>query len=226
MISKAKQKWIRSLEMKKFRDAEGVFVAEGRKSVDDLMAVLEPVFVSDDPVLAVFRKPEVERVALLDVARTELVVALDGVQDPGNVGTIVRLCAWFGVRHLFVGAGCADVYGPKAVQASMGNLAHVQVHECDLEQALQQGSGEESVGDVVPVYGTFLDGTDIYEKRLSAAGVLVFGSEGRGISDAVAAGVTERVLVPCFPKGKAVTDSLNVAMAAAVVLSEFRRRER
>lgn len=253
MISKNKLKYIRSLGMKKFRAEEGVFVAEGPKVVGDLLrggfelryAVLaekadtllqelilkshaETDFVTDEElrrislmeapqqVLAVFRQPQ-WKVDAHDVIQHQLCIALDEVQNPGNVGTIIRLADWFGIQHVFCSTGCADVFAPKTVQATMGALASVQVHECDLKELLSH------VGDA-PVYGTFLDGENIYEKHLEQRGLIVMGNEGRGISQQVASCVTDRLLIPNFPPGTPTTDSLNVAVATAVVCAEFRRQ--
>ena len=144
---------------------------------------------------------------------------LDDVQNPGNLGTIVRLADWFGIEHVFCSSGCADVYNPKTVQATMGALARVAVHELDLEAALV------GLGTDVPVYGTFLDGGSLYEMPLAQHGVIVMGNEGRGVSEGVARFVTERLWIPNYPAGRATSESLNVAIATAVVCAEFRRRQ-
>ena len=140
----------------------------------------------------------------------------DGVQDPGNLGTIVRLADWFGIGHVFCSPQSADIFGPKAVQATMGALARVQVHYTDLAEELRKFPGQ--------IYGTFLDGDDIYSTPLSSAGVIVMGNEGNGVSPEVGALVNARLFVPPFPQGKATSESLNVAMATAIVCAEFRRR--
>ena len=195
MISKNKIKYVRSLEMKKYRKAEGVFVAEGHKLVGDLLKVFDCKYLvatrdwlennaslirmrdveidegteeelkrvsfleSPQQVLAVFRQPVYE-VDVNEVARLNLCLVLDGVQNPGNLGTIVRLADWFGIEHIFCSQGCADIYSPKTVQATMGGLAHVQVHYVDLPE-LMNGLNAD-----VPVYGTFLAGENIYDKPL------------------------------------------------------------
>ncbi len=252
MLSKNRIKWLRSLQMKKHRTAEGVFVAEGPKLVGELLAggfecvyqVQSTKYVAERPqgatqpfpaelatedelrqvstvetpqgVLAVFRQPCYE-VDFLKAAKANLCLALDEVQNPGNLGTIVRLADWFGIGDVFCSQGCADVFNPKTVQATMGALAHVRVHYIDLAGVLERARQEG-----VKVYGTFLDGENIYEKRLANAGVIVMGNEGRGISAAVAQGVTERLTIPSWTDSH--VESLNVAIATAVVCAEFRRQ--
>ena len=149
------------------------------------------------------------------MAAKELTLALDGVQDPGNLGTIVRLADWFGIRHIFCSFDSADIYNPKSTQATMGALARVDVHYVDLPLALRSVEA--------PVYGTFLDGQDIYTQDLSAHGVIVMGNEGRGISKAVAELVSHRLFVPPYPAQRPTVESLNVAIATAIVCAEFRR---
>ncbi len=250
MISKAKMKEIKSLEMKKFRKRTGRFVAEGHKLVLDLLGTFEPCYfvateawlethpralprgaerdaVSADElqrislqqnpqdVLAVFRIPE-HAARMGDVGTRELVLALDGVQDPGNLGTIVRIADWFGIQHVFCSPLTADIYNPKAVQATMGALARVEVHYTNLAEELGDFGG--------PVYGTFLDGDDLYETELQQTGIIVMGNEGNGISDEVAQRVSARLLIPPHPAGRPTSESLNVAVATAIVCAEFRRR--
>lgn len=146
-----------------------------------------------------------------------LVLALDNVQNPGNVGTIIRIADWFGVSHLLCSRGTADVFSPKVVQSTMGSLARVQVHEVDLPAFLSRLSGD------VPVYGTFLDGENIYAQPLRPRGVIVMGNEGNGISPEVGRLVSHRITIPNFNPADKGADSLNVAVATAVVCSEFRR---
>ncbi|MBQ9362700.1 MAG: RNA methyltransferase [Bacteroidaceae bacterium] len=252
MISKNRIKYIHSLELKKYRKADEVFVAEGWKVVGDLLSHFQPVYLAataewfdtnrenkrffpaetdvvteeelrraslletPQQVIALFRQRRHE-VKLLDVAGKELCLMLDDVQNPGNLGTIVRLADWFGIEHVFCSQGCADIYNPKTVQATMGAMARVCVHYLSLEDALAQLNG------AVPVYGTFLDGDSLYEKSLTSHGIIVMGNEGRGVSDGVARYVTERLLIPNYPPGRPTSESLNVAIATAVVCAEFRR---
>lgn len=254
MISKNKIKYIHSLELKKHRKAEGVFIAEGHKLVGDLLPVMECVYVAgmeewvsdnrsrlssscevdvvtadelrkvsllDAPqqVLAVFRQPFYS-VSFADVASRELCLALDEVQNPGNLGTIVRLADWFGIEHIFCSVGCADIFNPKTVQATMGGIARVKVHYVDLAAELQQLSSEGKAN----IYGTFLDGENMYEKELANTGVIIMGNEGKGVSAEVAKTVNERLYIPNYPAGRETSESLNVAVATAIICAEFRRR--
>ena len=173
-------------------------------------------------VVALFKIPHFEA-SLAKVAQTELVLALDGVQDPGNLGTIVRLADWYGIGHIFCSPDTADVYNPKATQATMGALARVQVHYIDLVAELQSlPLNGETEG--VSVYGTFLDGQNIYSQQLTSNGIIVMGNEGRGITKAVAELVNHRLYIPPFPAHRQTVESLNVAIATAIVCAEFRRR--
>jgi len=237
------------LEHKKFRDASGLFIAEGAKTVGDLLQTLECELIiarsswmatqgdipakelevaesgeiskislqktPQDDVFAVFRKPtnKIEDAS----PETALLLALDGVQDPGNLGSIVRLCAWFGIEHLLCSPDCADAYGPKSVQASMGALSRVKVHYYDLPAFITDHSAS------APVYGAFLDGKNIYEEELTPVGIIVMGNEGAGIRSATAALIGNRLRIPSY-SAQPATDSLNVATATAVVCAEFRRR--
>lgn len=169
-------------------------------------------------VLAVFAMPSSSLVSETE-ATASLTILLDEVQDPGNLGTIIRTADWFGVRHIYCTPGTADCYSPKVVQATMSALARVRLHYFDTKAECCQWLHDANR----PVYGTFLDGGNIYQTALNPAGILVMGNEGRGVSDEVAAYVTNRVLIPHFsPDGQHV-ESLNVSIATAICLSEFRR---
>jgi TrmH family RNA methyltransferase len=248
MLSKNKIKYIRSLELKKNRKEEQVFVAEGHKLVGDLLGHFpcrllvatrtwldrnpnvraeEIIEVTPDEltraslqktpqeVLAVFDQPVYEMDA--SVVSKELCLALDDVQDPGNLGTIIRLADWFGIEHIFCSQGTVDVYNPKTIQATMGALARVKLHYCHLPSLI------DSLGDA-PVYGTFLDGENMYAKELSSHGLIVMGNEGNGISDEVGKLVNERLYIPNYPPQRETSESLNVAIATSVICAEFRRR--
>lgn len=248
MLSKNKIKYIRSLELKKNRKEEQVFVAEGHKLVGDLLGYFpcrlliatsdwlkanravtadEVIEVTQEElsraslqktpkeVLAVFAQPSYDLNP--DVIKNSLCLALDDVQDPGNLGTIIRLADWFGIEHIFCSIGTADVYNPKTVQATMGALARVKVHYCSLPQLI------ESLVDT-PVYGTFLNGNVIYTESLSAHGLIVMGNEGKGVSPEVEKLINKRLYIPNYPQERETSESLNVAIATAVVCSEFRRR--
>lgn len=167
------------------------------------------------PVLAVFALPEAD----FDITalRGKLTLALDSVRDPGNLGTIIRAADWFGVDTIIASRDCVDAFNPKVVQATMGALARVKVHYVDNLAASLTATG-------LPVYGTFLNGTDIYRTTLSGEGIIVMGNEGKGISDAVASTVSRRLLIPSYPVDRPTSESLNVAMATAITLAEFRRQ--
>ena len=259
MISKNKIKYIRSLELKKNRNKEGKFVAEGFKVVDDLLALqpadlivatqewlhgkhfadqTEVIEVTEEElkkvsflqhpqqVLAVFRQDTGTREEAEEKEKNfgfsridtlNLSLALDGVQDPGNLGTIIRIADWFGITHIYCSQDTADVYNPKVVQATMGSIARVKVEYGNLLALV------ESLPADVPVYGTLLDGDNIYQQQLENRGLIVMGNEGKGISPALAKKVNRRLLIPNFPEGRATADSLNVAIATAITCSEFRR---
>lgn len=161
-------------------------------------------------VIAVYEIPE-QSVPELD----GVVLALDCVQDPGNLGTIMRVADWMGVHTILASSDTADCYSPKVVQATMGAISRVKVHYCDLPDMLRGNPH---------VYGTFLDGENIYETPLTDTGIIVMGNEGKGISQAVASEVTDRIKIPSFPPDAPTSESLNVAVATAITLSEFRRR--
>ncbi len=248
MLSKTKIKYIHSLELKKNRKEERVFVAEGPKNVKDLCGFFtcklliatkqwfernitikadETVEVTDEElarasflkhpqeVLAVFEQPTYTADA--SVLSHSLCLALDDVQDPGNLGTIIRLADWFGIEHIFCSIGTADVYNPKTVQATMGALARVKVHYCDLIQLITQAKS-------IPIYGTFLDGQNLYKQELTSYGLIVMGNEGSGICPEIKKLVTHKLFIPNYPEGCDTSESLNVAIATAVICAEFRRR--
>ena len=248
MISKATIKKIHALDMRKFRRNERLFVAEGPKLVDELCATMKPVYIAalpewisekakivseteydivtpDELQRASLQKNPQQVIALFPIPehrfcteqlRNELVLMLDGVQDPGNLGTIARIADWFGIRNIICSAETADIYNPKAVQATMGALARVKFHYTDLLQLLSQYDG--------PVYGTFLDGENIYGQELSENGIIVMGNEGKGISQGVGEMINRRLYIPNYPIGTQTTESLNVAIATSIVCAEFRRR--
>ncbi len=173
-------------------------------------------------VLAVFKQASTtvsnNTFGFSDFNPQELSLALDGVQDPGNLGTIIRIADWFGITHIYCSHDTADVYNPKVVQATMGSIARVKVEYGNLLEWV------ESLPTDIPVYGTLLDGSNIYQQELENHGIIVMGNEGKGISSALAKKVTHRLLIPNFPEGRATADSLNVAIATAITCSEFRRQ--
>ena len=168
-------------------------------------------------VLALFELPEIEELPV-EQLRDHLTLALDDVQDPGNLGTIIRLADWFGIEHILCNQGTADAYSPKVVQATMGSIARVKLHYTNLAEYLEQ------LQDAVPVYGTFLDGNNLYAEKLSPSGIIIMGNEGNGISEQVERYVTKRLLIPSYPAERPTAESLNVAIATAITCAEFRRK--
>ena len=247
MIGKNTIKWVHSLEMKKNRKREGLFVAEGPKVVGDLLSRfrLHSVFATDewtggDSIGADVRVERVDDdtlrrlsflqhpqqvVAVMEMNKEEkvevdadrLTIMLDGVQDPGNLGTIIRIADWFGIDSIICSPDTADAYNPKVVQATMGSLGRVSVTYAQLVPLLS------SLPKDMPIYGTLLDGKDIYQKELTRHGVIIMGNEGNGISEEVRAMVTHPLLIPRFRQGESA-ESLNVAVATAITCSEFCRR--
>ena len=241
MISKNQQKLIRQLEKKKFRQREGLFVAEGPKVVGDLIrSGIKPQalcatdqYEQEQGNYSLVTAEELQRVSFLQHPQQvlglfplpepvmelpqqgRLYLALDGVQDPGNMGTIIRLADWFGIDTIYCSDDTADAWSPKVVQATMGSIARVKVVYTDLVALLHDTT--------LPIYGTLLDGTDIYREELSKDGIIVMGNEGNGISPEVRQLVTRRLLIPPFRQGD-TAESLNVAIATAITCSEFRRR--
>ncbi len=248
MISKNKLKVILSLSQKKMRDELGLFVAEGTKLVLDLLPAFtlkecyatkewlaensdkQPKNVqeisfedlkklsnqkSPQGIIALFEKP-IYRIE--DANHQQLSLVLDDIQDPGNLGTIIRIADWFGIRTIICSSLTADAFGPKTVQSTMGALARVKVYYTDLEDYLKLLPRE------LPIYGTFMDGESIYTEKLTENGLIIMGNEGNGISPAISNLVNRRLTIPNYPKNEATSESLNVAVATSVVCSEFRRQ--
>lgn len=236
MISKNQIKSITRLKQKKYRQQEGLFIAEGVKVIrefldssfslvdlfttetfnvdtETLITVAELKKISclttPNTALAIFKIP----ISKAEIAN-ELVVALDAVRDPGNLGTIIRLCDWFGVKNLVCSSETVDCYNPKVVQATMGSLKRVNIIYTDLDLFLKETS--------LPVFGAFMDGQNVYQSNLPKVGVLILGNEANGISKTIEASVTDKISIPRFGDLQA-TESLNVATAGAILLSEFRR---
>ena len=251
MISKNQIKFVRQLEQKKFRKAENLFIAETHKVVGDLLAAgFRPkhIFATNEwvsehrsmlstigcpitevcldeltrlslqqhpqQVLALFPIPMVNVSCLMF---NQLSLLLDNVQDPGNLGTIIRIADWFGIDTIYCSPGTVDAWNPKVVQATMGSIARVHIIYIEPDELFRQLPAD------YPIYGTFLDGDNIYTQQLTSHGLIVMGNEGNGISDAVRARVSHKLLIPDFHKGD-TADSLNVAIATAITCSEFRRR--
>ena len=231
MLSKNKIKYIHSLELKKTRKEEQVFLAEGPKLTGDLLGHFPCRFLAATSSwlqahpdiqaneIAEVSQEELSRASLLKTPQQVLAVclALDDIQDPGNLGTIIRLADWFGIEHIICSQNTVDVYNPKTIQATMGGIARVKVHYTSLPEFIH------SLGDA-PVFGTFLDGENMYEQPLSTNGLIVMGNEGNGIGKEVEALINRKLYIPNYPQGKETSESLNVAIATAVICAEFRRQ--
>ncbi len=253
MISKNQIKLVKRLEQSKYRRIEGLFIAEGPKLVGELLAakfIPKIIFATQEwtspfykvliesklinqineselcnlslqqhpnQVIGLFS--QCERTLPNDLGKHSLVLALDGIQDPGNMGTICRIADWFGIEDIICSNNTVDVYNPKAIQATMGAIARIRIHYCNLPDYLVNALKQD-----IPVYGTFLKGENIYTTPLDSNGIIVMGNEGNGISSDVSRYVSKRVLIPNYPNGRITTESLNVAVATAITVSEFRRR--
>jgi TrmH family RNA methyltransferase len=240
MVSKNQLKLIKSLQQKKYRNEHGLFFVEGFKTVNELLnsnlklfkllatkefvgkfleaeieeikeADLKKISALQNPsgVIAIFKIPKP-----LPVSLNDWIVVLDDIRDPGNLGTIIRLCDWFGIKNLVCSKTTVDCYNPKVLQATMGSIARVNVVYQELKSYLEQTT--------MPIYGTFMDGDSIYQKDFPQAGILILGNEANGISDEIKSSIESRVTIPRF--GQQTTESLNVATAAAIVLSEIRSK--
>ena len=251
MISKEKVKYIHSLKLKKIRKSENAFVAECPKVVGDLLEIIpariivatkewieqnvnndnityEIIEVTDEElkkvsflqhpqqVIAVF--PEFKNDNLSSDIHSQLSLALDGVEDPGNLGTIIRIADWFGIQNIFCSKDTADLYNPKVIQATMGSIARVNVVYTDLLMFIN------TLPSDFPVYGTLLDGDNIYHKQLLDRGLIIMGNEGNGISPAIRARINHKLFIPSYPEGIETAESLNVAVATAITCNEFRRK--
>ena len=238
MLSKSQIKLITRLKQKKYRIQDGFFVAEGVKVINELLnsplklhhlfttssfninANLETIISETELKKISFLSTPNKALALFEVpnekpVKTEgLIIALDDVRDPGNLGTIIRLCDWFGVKNLVCSMETVDCYNPKVIMATMGSITRVNVSYVNLEHFLTEAELE--------VFGAFMDGENVYESILPKKGVLVLGNEANGISEAIEKLVTQKISIPRFGDIKAI-ESLNVATATAILLSEFKR---
>lgn len=240
---------VASLGNARNRREKGCFVAEGTKCVTDTWHFFQCRYLfataawierhgkelpGAQPI--VVKRTDVERMSQLStptqviavydisertfdptVLHENLVIALDRVQDPGNLGTIIRVADWFGITDILCTPDTVDVYNPKVVQATMGAISRVRVHYLNLEDLIK-------VNPDIPVYGTFLDGRNIYETTLTPHGIVVMGNEGQGISDEIGRLIRRRLFIPSYPQDRPTSESLNVGMATAITIAEFRRR--
>ena len=237
MLSRNQIKFINSLHQKKFRDQHKLFIAEGFKTISEFLdsnihlhelytiqslnSDAKQIFITENELkkisalktpntaLGIFNIPDPK-----PVDTSKLIVALDAVRDPGNLGTIIRLCDWFGIGDLVCSNNTVDCYNPKVVQATMGSLARVNISYLDLENFLK--------GQTLTKYGTFMDGDNVFETKLSDNGILIMGNEANGISEAIEILTDCRLTIPRYGEVQE-TESLNVATATAILLSEFRR---
>lgn len=252
VLSRNKIKYLNSFALKKNRDAECVFIAEGIKLVNDLLpyfkarvivATKEWLLLNEpiaEEIIQIEDISEMKKISLLSTPTSvfclfyqpnyrfdlefllkekSLILALDSVQDPGNMGTIIRIADWFGIKNVICSKSTVDVYNSKTVQATMGALARVRIHYVDLLAVLNECKKFD-----FPIYGTFLNGESIYKANLDSFGIIVMGNEGKGISSDISECISKRLLIPNYPRGEETSESLNVAVATAIVCSEFRRR--
>jgi TrmH family RNA methyltransferase len=240
MVSKNQIKLVKSIQQKKYRVLHKLFIAEGVKVIQELLQsnfVLEHLWVTENIFLeidttkrtittesdlkkmsalstpnnsiALFKIPK-----MIEIIQEGLIVALDDIRDPGNLGTIIRLCDWFGITQIWCTKETVDLYNPKVVQATMGSISRVNVSYIDLYETISKSK--------LPVYGTFMDGKNVYTEKLSHNGILVLGNEANGISKDLEKIIQNRIAIPRFGTIQQ-TESLNVAAATAIFLSEFKR---
>ncbi len=240
-------KWVYSLSQKKNRTKEKCFIVEGTKCVLDTIEYFNVryLFASEqwcnehknlDTIVAT--KVQLERMSMLKTPTDVIAVydmpclgvedleignklnlVLDNIQDPGNLGTIIRIADWFGIHNIICAEGTVDVYNPKVIQATMGAIARVKVVYCNLPRLFTAHKN-------MPVFGTFLDGDNLYDAKLGNSGFIVMGNEGNGISKELEPYMSQRLLIPSYPEGETTSESLNVGMATALIVGEFRRRMR
>lgn len=236
---------MRSLNDKRTRDEEQLFVAEGIKLVEEILgstlhirriyttrtdlrgANVECVDKRDMERISMLKTPS-DTLAIVEQPRNKftlnrlanrLSIALDEVQNPGNLGTIIRLADWFGIEDVICSKECADIFNPKVVQATMGALLRVRVHYVDNLSEVLRSAAELDL----PIYGTLLDGNNIYSEKLATRGIIVMGNEGRGVSEECRNALTHKLFIPPYPANRPTSESLNVAMATGIILAEFRR---
>ena len=240
MVSKNQIKRITSFQQKKYRQEHQMFIAEGVKVIQELLQsnfVLEHLYITEtifekvsiaqktmvneqymkrisalsspSSCLAIFKIPAVN-----NIENKGLIIALDDIRDPGNLGTIIRLCDWFGVKQVLCSQETVDVYNPKVIQATMGSIARVNVNYVDLNAYLSKS--------ILPAFGTFMDGENLYKADLPKEAILILGNEANGISSSLEKIIKTRIAIPRFGDIQQ-TESLNVATATAIFLSEFRR---
>lgn len=241
MVSKNQIKLINSLHQKKFRQINKLFIAEGIKVIQELLDAqyeLDQIYATvplfkevSENKKTLISDVELKKISALTVPNNclavfkipsekvfnekGLIVALDSIRDPGNLGTIIRICDWFGVEQIICSQDTVDVYNPKVIQATMGSISRVNFIYTDLVSVLQETK--------LPVFGTFMNGENIYKMNVPQEGIIVMGNEANGISKAIENTVKNKIAIPRFGALQK-TESLNVATATAIILSEFRRK--
>jgi len=257
MLSKNQLKHLTSLHLKKYRELYGEFVAEGEKSVTELLEStfeVKELFASDtwlqdNATLVNKHRIKVQEITPDDLARistlitpnkvvavaaipkkpepsadmfSDLILALDNIRDPGNLGTIIRTADWFGIRHIVCSPGCVDAYNPKVVQSSMGSITRTNLNYIELSEfILSAPAGMDT-------YGCLLDGRNIHAIPLKSPAIIIIGNESNGISEALLPLITERLRIPSFSTGyenRGQAESLNASLANAIICYEFRRRQ-
>ncbi|MEZ4968857.1 MAG: RNA methyltransferase [Flavobacteriaceae bacterium] len=239
MVVKSQIKFIKNLQLKKYRSQNKLFVVEGIKTVRELLdssLKVYKIYVTDSSILGrkgnyieVVSEADLKKMSGLSTPNKVLgvfhipvprpldfsdwVLALDNVRDPGNLGTIIRLCDWFGIRSLICSSNSVDCYNPKVLQATMGSISRINIVYGDLQRVLNNSE--------VPIYGAFMDGAEVYKEKFPEGGILVMGNEANGVSEAIGALIEKKISIPQF--GPKTTESLNVATATAILLNEIRR---
>jgi len=238
LVSKSQIKLITSLQQKKYRNKFGYFVAEGAKVINELIraglklhalySTVEGLFDEDD--INIITEKELSKISFLknannsvavfeipktqDISSKGITLVLDAVRDPGNLGTIIRLCDWFGIEKIICSKDTVDCFNPKVIQATMGSISRVNIRYVNLNDYLLKTN--------LPIYVTEMNGENIYHQSLPENAFIVLGNEANGISDEIMKLATNKIAIPQFGI-KQETESLNVATATAIILSEFKR---
>ncbi len=250
MASKSTISFLRSLQQKKFRNEEGVFIVEGPKMVAEVLKSdfkVRKLYATSswapdhhEPMpVEIITETEMERVSGLQTPNKVLAVVempvlegpvssllsgmhllLDQIQDPGNLGTIIRIADWFGVTSVICSPDTADVFNPKVIQSSMGSIFNVKIHYSSLADVLLKNAN----GNKWPVYATLLSGNDIYKTEMKASSFVILGNESRGVNPVLNAFITQGIFIPRPANKSSKAESLNVAVAAGIVCSEYCRK--
>jgi TrmH family RNA methyltransferase len=261
MLAKNEAKFINSLKLKKNRDAEGLFIAEGVKIVNDLLhsgIKVKQIYSSRNFQLSIFnyhidviriKDNELQRISSLSnpnevlavceipsytlvpaQLKNKLTLVLDTLQDPGNLGTIIRIADWFGIENIVCSNETVEVYNPKVIQATMGSISRVKVHYVDLQRFVEEA---KVALPGLKIYGAVLDGENLYDSELSPQGLILIGNESKGISAELLSSISHKVRIPSYAISEpgmqsgpvSVAESLNAAIATSILCAEFRRRK-